>query len=115
MPDIVFTVLWTTYLVSTLLAFLLLWRMTRWSGKLRFLAGLIRLLYLVCVLTPANLTTNPDFMAPAFVVVMFDFFQGYEDGAFEAAINLGVAATASITIYIIYSVILLIVHSRRGT
>lgn len=113
MSELVLTALWAVYLVSVLLAFWIFFRMTRWQGKLGFVSGLLRILFLAVMLTPAELTTNPELMAPAFVVAMFDFFQGYEDGAFEAMINLGVALVAAITIYIIYSVILLIVHSRR--
>lgn len=113
MSDLTYTTLWAVYLASTLFAFLLLWNLTKTSGKLKWFAGLVRLLFPVMMLTPANLSTNPEFMAPAFVVALFDFFQGFEQGAFDASINVGVAAIAAIVIYIIYSLILLIVHSRR--
>lgn len=113
MPEFIYTVLWATYLASTALAFLLLWKMTKTKGKLRFFAGLIRVLFIVVMVTPANLSTTPEYMAPAFVVALFDFFQGYEEGAFDASINLGVATAGAVAIYIIYSVISLIVHSRK--
>ncbi len=95
-----YTVLWTVYGVASLLGFLLLWRMTRWqSGATGFLAGLIRLLFAVIMLTPAALSTEPDYIAPAFVVTMFDYFQGFDEGAFDAAINLGVAIVAATILY----------------
>ena len=114
MSEIVFTVLWAVYLLSTAMAFLLLWNITKTKGKFRFFSGLIRMLFVAVMLTPANLSTVPEFMAPAFVVALFDFLQGYEQGSFDAAINLGVAVVGALVLYIIYSVILLIVHSRRG-
>jgi len=89
--------------------------MTKTKGKLRFFAGLFRILFIVVMVTPANLSTTPEFMAPAFVVALFDLLQGYEEGAFDASINLGVAVGGALVAYIIYSVILLIVHSRKSS
>lgn len=112
MSEFVYTLLWSTYLMSTGIAFLFFYNMTKWAGNWKILAGLVRLLFLTCMLVPANLSTNPEFMAPAFVVALFDFLQGYEKGAFDASINLGIALVAVLIIYTIYSVISLIVHSR---
>lgn len=114
MTETIYLILWIVYGLSALIGFVMLWKLTRWQGKARYLSGLIRLLFVVVMAVPANLSTVPEFMAPAFVVALFDFFQGYEDGAFNASINLGVALVAAIVLYSIVSLILFFVHSRKS-
>ena len=109
----VYTLLWTAYLAFAGLAFVLFWDMTRFNGRLKFFSGLSRVLFVAVVATPANLSTTPDFMAPALVVALLDYLQGYEDGAFDAAINLGIAGVGAMIAYTVYSFILLIVRSRK--
>ena len=105
--------LWLVYGVSVLLAFALLWRFTRWQNMAGSIGRLIRLLYLVLMLTPAYLSAAPDFIAPASIVMLFDFFQGYEEGAFDAAVNLVVATLGALTIYLFYRLIVTFIHFRR--
>lgn len=108
-----YTSLWAVYLVSIGFAFLLLWNLTRWSGKWIYLARFIRLLFLAVMLVPATLSTNADFLSPAIVVAPFDFLQGYDEGSLSALVNLLAALTGAVGIFVIYLVITLIVHSRK--
>tara|TARA_R110002073_G_scaffold173944_2_gene331097 strand:- start:131 stop:460 length:330 start_codon:yes stop_codon:yes gene_type:complete len=107
-------VLWIVYGLSAVVAFWLLWGFTRWSGKARYFGGLIRVLYLVVMATPAHLSSVPDMVAPAIVVALFDFLQGFEDGAFDAALNLGIASFLALLLYSIVSLILFFVHFRNS-
>ena len=111
MSDTVFTTLWAIYGISSLLAFWLLWSLTKWNGKARYLSGLLRVLFIAVMATPATLSSVPELMAPAFVVIIFDFLQGY-DGVFDAAVNLGAAAVIGFVLYSIVFLIFLFVHSR---
>jgi len=106
--------LWIVYGLSAVVAFWLLWGFTRWQGKARYLSGLIRVLYLVVMATPAQLSSMPDYIAPAIVVAVFDFLQGFEEGAFDAAFNLGIASFLALLLYSIVSLILFFVHFRNS-
>lgn len=105
--------LWIVYGLSAVIAFWLLWGFTRWQGRARYAGGLIRVLYIVLMATPAHLTSVPDLIAPAIVVAIFDYFQGFEDGAFDAAFNLGIVSFFALLLYSIFCLILLFVHSRK--
>ncbi len=108
-----YIVLWAVYGLSAVVAFWLLWGFTRWKGKARYFGGLIRVLYVVVMATPAHLSSVPDLIAPAIVVALFDYLQGFEEGAFNAALNLGLISFLAILLYSIFFLILFFVHSRK--
>jgi len=108
-----YVVLWVVYGFSAVIAFWLLWGFTRWKGRARYWGGLIRVLYIVVMATPAYLSSVPDLIAPAIVVALFDYLQGFEEGAFNAALNLGIVSFLALLLYSIFCLILFFVHSRR--
>lgn len=113
MSDTLYLSFWGLYLVSIGLAFLLFWSLTRWPRGWVYLARFLRLLFLAVMLVPASLSTNPEFMAPAVVSAPFDFLQGNQDGFISAIVNLVASTVGAVAIFVIYLIIVLIVHSRK--
>ena len=112
MSPTLYALLWAIYLIAGLLLMWMVWLHTRWQ-KLKWLGTIIQMIVLVLVFTPAKLYHQPDFLVPAIISLGFDQVLGHEEAAFSAAVNLMVAAIVLSLIFVIYYVVLQILHSRK--
>ena len=97
--------LWLTYLIAMLIALALFWNLTNWQ-RMRWLNRLLWLVFFVLAFTPAQVPQQPDFMAPAFIIGLFEYFQGDDGAVFNALLNLGVASLVALTGFLIYILVL---------
>ena len=104
--------LWAIYGACMSIAFAIFWFLTRWK-RAKWLAQFLRLMFVLLAVTPAMVDEGSSAYAPAIIVSLFDYFQGNDDRALDATINLIIAAAFALVIYLMYAMILLIVHLRR--
>lgn len=113
MSPTLYSILWAVYLLSGVLLLWLVWSFTRWE-RVHWLGHIVRLIVFVLLFTPAKLYQQPDHLVPATMAMAFDYLLGNEDAAFASMVNLIVSAIVCTLIFIIYTVILQILHSRKS-
>lgn len=74
---------WLVYLISALGLVIVFWRMTRSLSWRRVRRGL-RAMAVAVLFTPINASDDGLWLAPAYLVGLYDWVQGYTDKAAEA-------------------------------
>ncbi|MBC6427766.1 MAG: hypothetical protein GDA55_00755 [Cellvibrionales bacterium] len=114
MPELAYTVLWSIYAACAALLLLIAWSMTRrWRGIFKWLRNALLLAYVLLVAVPAPLSSAPDSLAPAFIVVLFDYWQGDKQAASDALSYLVAAFATAAVLYLIYLLARLTIAIRR--
>lgn len=113
MSPTLYILLWMVYLIAGLLLMWMIWMHTRWQ-RLLWLGRLSRLIIFILVFTPAKLYHETEYLVPATISLAFDSLLGHDEAAFATTVNLIVSAIVCTLVFIIYYVILQIVHSRRA-
>lgn len=95
--------LWAVYILASATAYYFIWGFTRWP-RVWWLGSFFRMLILVILLTPAAQSDGSEFLAPAWITLIFDELQGIGDGWFRAGINLMAAGSLGFCIYFVHLV-----------
>lgn len=90
------------YGIGFVLALPLWFKFTRWAIPWAFPRTLARILFAVLLLTPVRAYTDMDFLAPAWLVAMFEFFKPTSvDGPARALTPLVIALMAAFVLALI--------------
>lgn len=104
--------LWAVYIVASMVAYKFFWEFTRWP-RVWWLGSFLRIMVLVLLVTPAAQSEGSDFLAPAWITMVFDELQGLGDGWFRAGINLMAAGALGVSAYFVHLVFSLIQRRRK--
>jgi hypothetical protein len=104
--------LWAIYIVAFLVAYKFFWEFTRWP-RVWWLGSFLRIMVLIFFMTPAAQSEGGEFLAPAWITLVFDELQGVEDGWFRAGINLMAASSLGFFAYFVHLVFSFIQRRRK--
>ena len=104
--------LWAVYILASLVAYKFFWEFTRWP-RVWWLGSLLRIMVLVILVTPAAQSDGSEFLAPAWITMLFDELQGLGDGWFRAGINLMAASALGFCVYLLHLVFSFIQRRRK--
>lgn len=98
-----YIVAWCVYLLSSLGAIIVFWRMTR-NLAFRRTRRVLRIVVAVTLLTPMVIPTSTLWLAPAFLVAAYALAQGHVDIAQQAFVVMGAGAGVMVLIVLLESV-----------
>ena len=104
--------LWAVYAIASLVAYRFFWEFTRWP-RVWWLGSFFRIAVLVILVTPAAQSDGSEFLAPAWITMVFDELQGLGDGWFRAGINLMAASALGLCVYFVHLIFSFIQRRRK--
>jgi hypothetical protein len=93
--------LWAVYILASATAYYFFWEFTRWP-RVWWLGSFLRIFVLVILVTPAAQSEGSEFLAPAWITLVFDELQGIGDGWFRAGVNLMAASAIAMVLYFVH-------------
>ena len=108
-----YVIAWLVYLAAATGLVIVFWRMTRnitWRRTRRSMRAIVA----AVLFTPINIGEDNLWLAPAYLVGLYDWIQGYEDKALEAATFMAYTFAMFIFVILLESVLRRLLGMERA-